>query len=102
MLEPQWNPATEEQAMARVHRFGQQREVVTLRYLVSNSIEEVCGYDNIDGHEKGSLTCSIVCSIGQGAEGDSGRSAARWFSKCGTQRVGDELGRAIGRAITIE
>ncbi|KAM7212585.1 P-loop containing nucleoside triphosphate hydrolase protein [Rhypophila decipiens] len=40
ILEPHWNPATEEQAIARVHRFGQQRDVVTLRYVVSNSIEE--------------------------------------------------------------
>jgi SNF2 family DNA or RNA helicase len=41
LLEPQWNPAVEEQAMARVHRMGQHREVVTVRYLVNNSIEEV-------------------------------------------------------------
>ncbi|KAK4195458.1 P-loop containing nucleoside triphosphate hydrolase protein, partial [Triangularia verruculosa] len=40
LVEPQWNPAAEEQALARVHRLGQQRPVVTMRYLMSNSIEE--------------------------------------------------------------
>ena len=41
LLEPQWNPAVEDQALARVHRMGQHRPVVTMRYIVSDSIEEV-------------------------------------------------------------
>lgn len=41
MLEPQWSPMAEEQALDRVHRIGQCREVVVTRYIVSNSIEEV-------------------------------------------------------------
>lgn len=41
LLEPQWNPAVEDQALARVHRMGQNRPVVTMRYIVSDSIEEV-------------------------------------------------------------
>ncbi|KAK4183362.1 P-loop containing nucleoside triphosphate hydrolase protein [Podospora australis] len=40
LCKPQWNPAAEEQALARVHRLGQQRPVVTIRYVMSNSIEE--------------------------------------------------------------
>jgi len=41
LLEPQWNPSTEEQALDRVHRMGQTRLVKTYRYIVKNSIDEV-------------------------------------------------------------
>ncbi|KAI1322468.1 P-loop containing nucleoside triphosphate hydrolase protein [Xylariaceae sp. FL0255] len=39
LMEPQWNPSTEEQAMARVYRIGQTRNVTTIRYIMNNSIE---------------------------------------------------------------
>jgi SWI/SNF-related matrix-associated actin-dependent regulator of chromatin subfamily A3 len=35
----------EEQALDRVHRLGQTREVVTIRYIVKDSIEEVSHSD---------------------------------------------------------
>ncbi|PQE30180.1 SNF2 family N-terminal domain-domain-containing protein [Rutstroemia sp. NJR-2017a WRK4] len=41
LLEPHWNPMIEEQALCRVHRVGQQREVTTIRYLMRDSFEEV-------------------------------------------------------------
>jgi hypothetical protein len=41
ILEPQWNPMVEEQALCRVHRVGQKREVTTVRYLIRGSFEEV-------------------------------------------------------------
>lgn len=41
MLEPQWNPTVEEQAMARIHRIGQTRPVTAIRYIMEDSIEEV-------------------------------------------------------------
>ena len=41
LLEPQWSPMAEEQAIDRVHRMGQRREVVATRYIVKDSIEEV-------------------------------------------------------------
>lgn len=41
LLEPQWNPAVEDQALARVHRMGQRKPVVTIRYIMRDSIEEV-------------------------------------------------------------
>ncbi|KAL6812598.1 hypothetical protein V8C40DRAFT_277717 [Trichoderma camerunense] len=47
LLEPQWNPAVEEQALARVYRMGQCRPVVTTRYIMKDSIEEVCCPHNI-------------------------------------------------------
>ncbi|PVI02266.1 hypothetical protein DM02DRAFT_670702 [Periconia macrospinosa] len=40
LLEPQWNPTVEEQAIARIHRIGQTRPVTTIRYIVEGSIEE--------------------------------------------------------------
>ncbi|KAI0110377.1 hypothetical protein GGR51DRAFT_510965 [Nemania sp. FL0031] len=40
LLEPQWNPAIEEQALSRVHRMGQRSPVVTMRYVMKDSIEE--------------------------------------------------------------
>lgn len=42
IVEPHWNPMLEEQAASRVHRIGQTREVTVNRYIVENSIEQVC------------------------------------------------------------
>lgn len=39
LMEPQWNPMAEAQAVNRVHRIGQEREVWITRYIVSDSIE---------------------------------------------------------------
>lgn len=41
ILEPQWNPTVEEQAIARVLRLGQKREVRVIRYIMRSTIEEV-------------------------------------------------------------
>ncbi|OCL08396.1 hypothetical protein AOQ84DRAFT_376813 [Glonium stellatum] len=40
LMEPQWNPMAEEQALDRVHRMGQTREVIAIRYIAKGSIEE--------------------------------------------------------------
>ncbi|KAK5205194.1 hypothetical protein LTR41_009043 [Exophiala xenobiotica] len=39
LMEPQWNPMVEAQAVDRVHRIGQEREVWITRYIVRDSIE---------------------------------------------------------------
>ncbi|KAL8828540.1 MAG: hypothetical protein Q9191_002531 [Dirinaria sp. TL-2023a] len=41
LLEPQWSPMAEQQALDRVHRMGQKHEVIATRYIVKDSIEEV-------------------------------------------------------------
>ena len=41
MVEPQWNPMVEAQALDRVHRIGQDRNVTITRYIVKDSIELV-------------------------------------------------------------
>ncbi|KAK0735863.1 SNF2 family N-terminal domain-containing protein [Apiosordaria backusii] len=40
VMEPQFNPAAEAQAVDRVHRLGQKRPVRTVRYIMSGSFEE--------------------------------------------------------------
>jgi SNF2 family DNA or RNA helicase len=40
VMEPQYNPAAEAQAVDRVHRLGQKREVETVRYIMQDSFEE--------------------------------------------------------------
>lgn len=40
-MEPHWNPSVEEQALARIHRIGQQRPITTIRYVMRGSYEEV-------------------------------------------------------------
>lgn len=40
MMEPQFNPAAEAQAVDRVHRLGQDREVVIKRFIMDKSFEE--------------------------------------------------------------
>ncbi|RYP91270.1 hypothetical protein DL770_002588 [Monosporascus sp. CRB-9-2] len=39
LIEPHWNPMVEAQAVDRVHRIGQTRQVTVTRYIVSGSIE---------------------------------------------------------------
>ncbi|KAK2764390.1 hypothetical protein FQN54_009084 [Arachnomyces sp. PD_36] len=41
LVEPHWNPMVEAQALDRVHRMGQTRDVVTTRYITKDSIEIV-------------------------------------------------------------
>ena len=40
LFDPWWNPGVEEQAMDRVHRIGQKKEVKVVRLIVKGSIEE--------------------------------------------------------------
>ena len=40
LVEPYWNPSVENQAVDRIHRLGQTKEVTTIRVIVKDSIEE--------------------------------------------------------------
>jgi SNF2 family DNA or RNA helicase len=40
VMEPQFNPAAEQQAVDRVHRLGQKREVEIFRFIMRDSFEE--------------------------------------------------------------
>jgi hypothetical protein len=41
ILEPQWNPSVESQAIGRALRLGQEKEVTIIRYIITNTVEEV-------------------------------------------------------------
>jgi SNF2 family DNA or RNA helicase len=41
LLEPQWNPSVEMQAIGRAARLGQRHRVRVVRYVVRDTIEEV-------------------------------------------------------------
>ena len=41
ILEPQWNPMSESQALDRIHRLGQQNAIKTIRYVMRDSWEEL-------------------------------------------------------------
>ena len=41
IVEPQWNPSVEEQAIGRALRMGQTREVKITRYLIEKTVEQV-------------------------------------------------------------
>ncbi|KAL8318202.1 hypothetical protein RB597_005463 [Gaeumannomyces tritici] len=40
LMEPHWNPTLEDQALARIHRIGQKKEVTTVRFYIRDSFEE--------------------------------------------------------------
>ncbi len=40
ILDPWWNPAKEDQAVARAHRIGQDRPVTAMRFIAKDTIEE--------------------------------------------------------------
>jgi len=40
LLDPWWNPATEDQAIDRVHRLGQTKPVEVVRFICADSVEE--------------------------------------------------------------
>ncbi|KAI8711490.1 hypothetical protein NCS52_01412700 [Fusarium sp. LHS14.1] len=40
IVEPQWNPSVEQQAMGRALRIGQKRKVTIVKYIVQNTVEE--------------------------------------------------------------
>ena len=41
IVEPQWNPSVENQAIARALRLGQKQAVLVTRYVVDKSVEQV-------------------------------------------------------------
>ena len=39
LIEPQWNPSVESQAIGRILRLGQQRKVTIIRYIMEGTVE---------------------------------------------------------------
>ncbi|KAK8053545.1 hypothetical protein PG996_012846 [Apiospora saccharicola] len=42
LLEPQWNPSIEQQAFGRALRLGQTEQVTIIRYIMKDTVEDVC------------------------------------------------------------
>lgn len=40
ILEPQWNPSIEHQAIGRILRFGQEKSVKIVRYIMKGTVEQ--------------------------------------------------------------
>ncbi len=40
IVDPWWNPAVENQAIDRAHRIGQDKKVIAIRLICSNTVEE--------------------------------------------------------------
>jgi SNF2 family DNA or RNA helicase len=40
LLDPWWNPSTEQQAIARAHRIGQDKHVIAIKFISKDTIEE--------------------------------------------------------------
>jgi SNF2 family DNA or RNA helicase len=40
-MRPQWKPSTERQAIGRLHRRGQTREVTVMRLVAAGTVDEV-------------------------------------------------------------
>ena len=64
VMEPQWNPAAEAQAVDRVHRLGQKREVIITRFIMSQSIETTML--KLQGKKKRLAEISLNKNVGRG------------------------------------
>ncbi|MDR3317602.1 MAG: DEAD/DEAH box helicase [Puniceicoccales bacterium] len=60
LMDPWWNPSTEKQAMDRVHRIGQDKQVTIYRFITQNSIES--GIQRLQ-EKKTSLFSEIIDSL---------------------------------------
>ena len=70
MLDPWWNPATEDQAMDRVPELGQDRPVKVVRFVCKDSIDEED--DGAPAAQEGAGQGCVREEDGEGEAGDKG------------------------------
>lgn len=66
MMEPQWNPGVEQQAIDRVHRLGQKRDVRITHYVMAKSVEE--GIVQLQAKKEKLAKMSLEKKISRGEE----------------------------------
>ncbi|KAF5617713.1 hypothetical protein F25303_13211 [Fusarium sp. NRRL 25303] len=82
LLEPHWNPMAEEQAVARVHRLGQQRHVTATKYITPDSIEEYVQSIQIKKIRLVRDTWSVNDdSAGNGTDHETSRKVEQWLAQ---------------------
>ena len=67
-MEPQFNPASEAQAIDRIHRLGQKREVVCVRYIMEDSFEKKIVDLQKKKNDLANMTLSAKLTKGQSLE----------------------------------
>lgn len=63
LLEPQWNPSIESQAIGRALRLGRTTPVVVFRYIMAGTVEEVSIPNYYIGQTL--ICCRAMCWIGR-------------------------------------
>ncbi|KAF0687975.1 Aste57867_20356 [Aphanomyces stellatus] len=67
MMDPWWNPGIEDQAIDRVHRIGQTRDVIVKKYIVQDTVEDMILQLQ---QRKATLASTVLASAKAGAEHD--------------------------------
>jgi len=75
LMEPHWNPTVEEQALARIHRIGQKKEITTIRFFMRDSLEEHV----IDVQKKKKHLAEVLLSSRNDAGSDDNASRLEWL-----------------------
>jgi SNF2 family DNA or RNA helicase len=70
LIEPQWNPMLEEQAMSRVHRIGQTKAVSLVRLIVKKTWEEKI----VTAQERKRTLADMIMEGSRLKSGDDGRN----------------------------
>ncbi|EXL55935.1 hypothetical protein FOCG_03652 [Fusarium oxysporum f. sp. radicis-lycopersici 26381] len=82
LVEPHWNPMAEEQAIARVHRIGQQRHVTAIKYITPDSIEEYVQNIQVKKTQLIQDTWSVNNdSSGNGMDNETSSKLEKWLAQ---------------------
>ncbi|KAH7324988.1 SNF2 family N-terminal domain-containing protein [Stachybotrys elegans] len=78
LMEPHWNPTLEDQALARVHRLGQTKEVTTIRFYIRDSFEEKV----MELQESKRSLAGVLLSPHEGGQADDSKQGELQVREC--------------------
>ncbi|EQC31359.1 hypothetical protein SDRG_10961 [Saprolegnia diclina VS20] len=67
LLDPWWNPALEDQAIDRVHRLGQEHDVIVKKYVVDDTVEDMILQLQ---ERKATMASTVLATSKPGADSD--------------------------------